>query len=124
MFLSIKSIIFLNHDFKELKCTKKIDKTYCYYNDIKIYKNAEKERINFFEENKEKINYLIKEYKLPEFNKYTSYYYEVVSLIDIDLNQNEDLYNFFEIYNNSYNIEEFYMKNNLYFEIFYPYKIL
>jgi len=125
LFLSFNSIRFLSHDFKNLNCTKKIDNKYCYNNDNKIFINGKVEQKTFFEKNKKQINKLKKDYDLPEFNNYTSYYYEVASLLEYNsLNNKKELYNFFDIYNNTYNIESFYLKNSFYYEIFYPYKVL
>ena len=53
MFLSVKSILFLNHNFNNMNCTKNIDETYCYHNEVKVFKNAEEAQITFFKENKE-----------------------------------------------------------------------
>lgn len=125
IFIGINSLIFLNHKFNSLTCTKDIDETYCYSNDIYIFKNPEEEKNKIFEEEKEKIEALKKKYKLPKFNFYTSYYYEVASLFNFkETDEGEDLLLFFQKYNNSYNIGEFYKKNTFYYGIFYPYKIV
>lgn len=124
LFISLKVIIFLNHNFKPLLCTNNIDSVYCYHNEMKIFKEPEDTQKEFFKENKDSINDLIKKYNLPDFNKYTSYYYEVVAMLNYDLTgTNKNLYEFFETYNNTYNIKNFYKTNNFYYEIFYPYKI-
>lgn len=119
VFLSIKSYQFLNHDFKPVECTKEIDNTYCYHNDLEILKEPEKYKLEFFKKNKESVNDLKKVYDLREFGYYTAYYYEVAS----SLYKDEELYEFFSKYSNTYMLEDFYLKNSLYFELFYNYKL-
>ena len=118
-FIGIHSIIFLQHNFTALNCTKDSDEVYCYHDNIKILKDPVSYTEKFFKNNKSEINKLKKNYKLAEFNFYTAYYYEVASSIY----NNEELYEFFKAYSNTYNLEEFYIKNNLYFELFYNYKL-
>ena len=78
-----------------------------------------------FKEYEGEIKELVKEYDLPEFNFYTAYYYELASNFDYQKNKrNETLNKYFKIYSNTYNLEKFYKKNNLFFRIFYPYKII
>lgn len=80
-------------------------------------------RQQFFLENENKIAKLKENYNLPEWNQHTSYYYEIVALLDSSNQENNELYNFFYIYNNTYEIGDFYQKNNFYYDIFYHYKI-
>ncbi len=125
LFLSINSIIFLNHKFTALECTKDIDKEYCFHNDIKIFKDPNKIKENFFKENKKDIETLKKKYNLPDFNNYTAFYYNLAASIAYNMDKdNEKLLDFFSIYSNTYNLNEFYEKNNLYYDIFYHYKII
>lgn len=124
LFLSIKSVIFLNHKFKSYRCTESLDETYCYHEGIQIYINPEKEKKNIFKEKKSAIESLQKKYALPEFNYYTSYFYEVASLLNFnETGENEELLVFFKNYNTSYNIGNFYKENTIYYDIFYHYKL-
>lgn len=124
IFIGTNSFIFLNHKFKNINCTKDIDEVYCYHKDIKIYKNPVEEKIKIFKEKGDEIKELKEKYKLPSFNFYTSYYYEVASLLNYnETEENEELLIFFKNYNASYKIEDFYEKNTFYYGIFYPYKI-
>lgn len=124
IFLSIKSYQFLHHSYKSLTCTEEIDERYCYSQNIKIFKDAESERKAFFKEKEEQIKTLKEKYELPKWNKYTSYYYEVVSLLEYNNSTcEEEIYNFFHIYNNTYEISEFYKDNIFYYDIFYHFKI-
>lgn len=124
IFLLINSLIFLNYKFKPLECTKEIDETYCCHNDIKIFADASTSKKKFFKTHEKEINNLKEIYELPEFNYYTSYYYEKVALVNYEKNdEGEELYNFFLMYNKTYNLEAYYQKNNFYYEIFKPYKI-
>ncbi len=123
-FLGINSVIFLNHKFEPLTCTKDIDETYCYNEDIKIFKDSEKIKEKFFLNNETLIKEFVSNHSLPEFNFYTAYYYnEVASLDFIITGENEELYNFLNTYINTYDIRKFYQKNNFYYDIFYYYKI-
>jgi len=124
LFIGINSLIFLNHNFKKLNCTKDLDATYCYNNDFQIYINPEVEKEKIFKEKTAEIKKLKVKYELPEFNYYTSYFYEVTSLLNYnETGENEDLLVFFKNYNNSYNISNFYKANTFYYDIFYHYKI-
>lgn len=124
LFLSINSYRFLHHTFQNLTCTKKIDDIYCYHENIKIFQNVEKSQETFFKEKEKQIEELKERYDLPKWNKYTSYYYEIASLLDYKYGYcEEELYNFFHIYNNTYKISEFYKDNNFYYDIFYHFKI-
>ncbi len=124
-FLSIKSIIFLNHKFTPLSCNKALDETYCFHDNIQILKNPNKDKEKIFKERKKEIKELKKKYKLPEFNYYTSYYYEVASLMHFtETGELEDLATFFKNYNRSYDIVNFYKKNIIYFDLFYRYKVV
>lgn len=123
-FFSIKTILFLNHKFNNLDCTQDLDETYCYYKETKIFRNPEEKKEDIFKEKKEEINSLKEKYKLPSFNFYTSYYYEIAALLNFnETDENEDLLIFFTTYNASYKIAEYYKKNILYYDLFYRYKI-
>lgn len=123
-FLSIKSIFFLNHKFQNLACTNDIDEMYCYNKETKIYRYPEEIKKVIFTEKKDDIKALKEKYKLPDFNFYTSYYYEVASLLNYnETEENKDLLDFFTYYNTSYNLSEFYKENVLYYNLFYRYKI-
>lgn len=124
-FIGINSFSFLHHKFNNLICTKELDEIYCYNKDMQIFKNPVQEMNRTLEEKKEKVEKFKKKYKLPDFNFYTAYYYEVASLFNFnETGEDEDLLSFFKYYNNSYNIREFYKKNTFYYGIFYPYKII
>ena len=124
IFLSINSNLFFHHEFESLTCTKEIDDEYCYHNDIKIFVNPEKSKEDFFTRYDDEIEKLIEEYHLDEFDFYTAYYYLVASRLNYDINSEyKILQDFFETYVNTYNLEEFYMENNFYFNLFYRYKI-
>ena len=124
IFLSINSYLFFHHEFESLTCTEEIDDEYCYHNDIKIFVNQEKSKEDFFTRYDDEIEKLIDDYHLDEFDFYTAYYYLVASRLNYDINSEyKILQDFFETYVNTYNLEEFYMENNFYFNLFYPYKI-
>lgn len=124
-FIAINSFLFFHHKFKSLTCTDELEDIYCYNNDIQIFKNPNQEKEKIFKEKSEEINNLTQKYKLPKFNFYTSYYYEVAALFNFnETNEGEDLLLFFKYYNNSYSISEFYKNNTFYYEMFYPYKII
>lgn len=123
-FFCIKSILFLNYKFTNLDCTKNINETYCYYKETKIYINPEVQKEEIFKEKEKDIKILKEKYKLPKFNFYTSYYYEVAALLNYnETNENKDLLEFFTYYNASYNISDFYKENVLYYDLYYRYKI-
>jgi len=125
IFIGINSIIFLNHKFQKLECTSELDEIYCYHESFQIYINPEDEKKKIFEEKELEIKNIKEKYNLPEFNFYTSYYYEVASLLNYtETNENEDLLVFFKNYNSSYEISDFYKKNTIYYDLFYHYKII
>lgn len=124
-FLTIKSVIFLNHKFNAFDCTADLDETYCFHNDIQILIEPERIKEKIFIEKAKEIKELQKDYKLPKFSKYTSYYYEVASLMYFkETGEYEELVTFFKNYNRSYDIVNFYKKNVIYFDLFYHYKIV
>lgn len=124
-FIGVNSFIFLKHKFEKLECTSELDETYCYHEIFQIYINPEAEKKNIFKEKELEIKALKAKYKLPEFNFYTSYYYEVASLLNYnETNENEELLVFFKNYNTSYEISNFYKKNTFYYDLFYHYKII
>lgn len=97
---------------------------YCYNKETKIYRYPEEIKKVIFTEKKDDIKALKEKYKLPDFNFYTSYYYEVASLLNYnETEENKDLLEFFTNYNTSYNLSEFYKENVLYYNLFYRYKI-
>ena len=123
-FLSINSYLFLHHKFQALTCTEKIDEEYCYHNDIKILKNPQSSQEAFFKKYDDEISELQEKYHLDEFNFYTAYYYLVASRLNYTINNEYKIMEeFFEAYTNTYDLEQFYFKNNFYFSLFYNYKI-
>ena len=124
IFLIVTAFIFLNYDFKPLNCTKNIDATTCYHDNTIILKNPEETKNTIFKEHQEELNTLTKTYNLPEFNSYTAYFYKEIANLDYTKNKrNETLSLFFTHYSNTYNLDNFYQTNSLFYEIFYPYKI-
>lgn len=124
IFVSFEIISFFNYNFNKIDCTSNIDDVYCYNRDTIIFKNPEEERKQFFALYKEQIDKLITNYNLPKYDFYTSYYYEVAALLDYEqTNENKVVYDFFKIYNDTYQILAFYKKNILWFDIFYHYKV-
>ncbi len=125
IFIMVSLFMFFKHDFEAFKCSKDIDKEVCIYKNKEIYSNPDKSINKVFKEYEGEIKELVKEYNLPEFDFYTAYYYELASNFDYQKNKrNETLNKYFKIYSNTYNLEKFYKKNNLFFRIFYPYKII
>ena len=124
IFLLVAIFIFFHYNFKPLDCTKDIDDNLCFHDNIEILKEPDSYKNNIFKEYSSEINSLIKNYNLPEFNKYTAYYYKEVANLDYNkYKRNETLALFFTHYSNTYNLDNFYQTNNLFYEIFYPYKI-
>ena len=117
LFIGINSFIFLNHKFQKLNCTTQIDDTFCYYNNAKIYINPEREKESIFKEKEKEIKALKEKYKLPDFNYYTS----LLNFNETD--EDEEIYEFFKNFNASYNIDNFYKENTIYYDLFYRYKI-
>lgn len=123
LFITIKSIMFLNHDFKSFKCSEEVEDV-CYFNGLEILKNPEEEKDSFFMEHENEINKLKEKYSLPTFNHYTAYYYYETSSLDYILNsESEVLLQFFRKYCNTYNIEKYYQENVLFYNLYYHYKI-
>ena len=123
-FLTIKLIIFKTYHFKPYSCTSLIDENTCYYNDLIILKNPNSYQKDIFLEYQNYLNDLVKTYNLPEFNNYTAYLYLLASNYDYNItNRNETLNIFFKNYVNTYNLKEFYQKNVIFYDIFYPFKI-
>ena len=124
IFIGVNSYLFFHHDFEVLVCTEEIDEDYCYHKNIKILKDPENSKEEFFAEYQDEIESLQEEYHLDEFNFYTAYYYQVASRLNYEINSEyKILKDFFEAYANTYNLEEFYKDNNFYFNLFYRYKI-
>ena len=124
-FIIIKLIIFKTYHFKPYTCTSMVDENTCLYNNITILKEPTKYKDKIFKEYENYINDLITEYNLPEFNNYTAYLYLLASNYDYSLtNRNETLNMFFNYYVNTYNLKEFYQKNTLFYDIFYPFKLI
>lgn len=125
VFMGVNLYIFFNYNFEELSCTKNINEDICYNDKKEILKDPENEKKKIFKEYKDNIEILKKEYKLPDFNLYTAYYYSLASNMDYTMyKRNESLNNFFNDYSNTYNLEEFYKNNTLFYQIFLPYKML
>ncbi|MCM1052737.1 MAG: hypothetical protein NC483_01995 [Ruminococcus sp.] len=123
-FISFKSIMFLNHDFEALNCTKDKDEVYCYNNDTLIYDEPEKMKKDILSIYKSDIENIKKEYKLPELDMYTLYFYQVaVSLEHSKENNLEELLIFFKTYVDTYNLEEFYIENSFFYSLFKDYKL-
>ena len=124
LFFIVSIFIFFNYNFKPLACTKNIDENTCYHDNIKILKEPQTTKETIFKNYAQELQTLKTTYNLPEFNYYTAYYYTKISELDYEKNKrNETLYEFFTYYSNTYNLTEFYQTNNLFYEIFYPYKI-
>ena len=124
-FVIIKLIIFKTYNFKAYSCTSLIDENTCLYHNITILKEPDKYEEQVFKEYENYLNDLIKEYNLPEFNNYTAYLYLMASNYDYNLtNRNKTLNTFFNNYVNTYNLKEFYQKNTLFYDIFYPFKLI
>ena len=124
-FVIIKLIIFKTYNFKAYACTSLIDENTCLYNKTTILKEPDKYKEQVFKEYENYLNDLIKEYNLPEFNNYTAYLYLMASNYDYNLtNRNKTLNTFFNNYVNTYNLKEFYQKNSLFYDIFYPFKLI
>ncbi len=125
IYIIVNVVMFFKHDFEAFKCSKNNGEEICIYNNKEIYADPKSSIDKIFKEYEREILELKKEYKLPEFNFYTAYYYELASNFDYQMNKrNETLNKYFKIYSNSYDLEKFYKKNNLFFRIFYPYKII
>lgn len=126
IFLSIKSFFFLNKQFKPLECLKNLDNNSCKYKNIEIFKNPEKSKKEFLKEYSKSIADLQAKYKLPNLNFYTSYFYEVAANLEYNMTMDsvlKEVYLFFQTYNNTYKLKEFYQENPIYYNIFYPYKL-
>lgn len=125
IFLAAKTILFFSHNFQALSCTEEIDDEYCYYEDTIIFVDPNASKEAFFARYDEEVAALEEEYSLPEFNYYTAYYYLVAARLNYSTKEEYKIFqNFFEVYANTYNIEEFYLQNSFYFNLFYPYKIV
>jgi len=124
LFIGINSFFFFHHKFTAFTCTSELDDTYCFHEYNQILKNPEESKNTFFKEKASEIKALQKKYKLKEFNFYTTYYYEVASLLNYnETGEGEELYTFFKNYNRSYDIPNFYKKYVIYFDLFYHYKV-
>ena len=124
LFFSIKTYLFFHHDFEVRTCSSPLDSEYCYYEDLIILKNPEEYKEKFFLKYKDEISTLKENYNLDEFNHYTAYYYDVAAHLQYEISQEyKVLSNFFKAYTNTYDLENFYLENNFYFNIFYHYNI-
>ena len=120
----MNSYLFFHHDFLKLECTEEIDEEYCYHDDIEILKDPEKSKEAFFLQYEDLILDLQEEYHLADFNYYTAYYYFVAARLNYQITGSEKiLQDFFLDYVNTYQLEDFYLENNFYFNLFYRYKI-
>lgn len=107
-----------------LNCTEGIDEEYCYSKEKKIFVDPKKSKKEFFVKYEEEIKELKKNYNLDTFEFYTAYYYQVASDLNYEITgENKELKDFFEIYANTYDLENYYLNNSLYFRWFYRYKI-
>ena len=124
VFLGVNTFLFFHHDFAALSCTSDLDEETCYHEDIVIFINPEESKENFFLKYDDEIEMLKEDYNLDEFNFYTAYYYLVAARLNYDTKEEyKILTTFFEKYANTYNLEEFYMEINFYFNLFYADKI-
>lgn len=124
VYLGVNSYLFFHHDFLKLECTEEIDEEYCYHDDIEILKDPEKSKEAFFLQYEDLILDLREEYHLADFNYYTAYYYFVAARLNYQITGSEEiLQDFFQNYVNTYQLEDFYLENNFYFNLFYRYKI-
>ncbi len=124
MFLGIKSLLFINHNFKALECKQELNAEKCYYENTLIFVNPAESKKKFFEEYYLEITNLKKNYELPEFNMHTAYFYEVASLLDYNMAEGkEEVYNFFKTFSDTYNLKDFYQKNIVFYDLFYPDRI-
>ena len=122
IFISFNIYAFFNYKFIKLECTKNINEELCYNNNTIILINPDNKKEKIFKEYKNNLKSLKETYKLPEFNLYTAYYYTLASNVDYKMNKrNKTLNDFLNNYSNTYNLEKFYKKNNLYYRIFLPY---
>ena len=125
IFLGTNLYIFFNYNFKKLECTSNIDEYVCLSDNIEILVNPDKTKKEIFKEYENSIKDLQDTYDLPDFDLYTAYYYTLASNIDYNLNnRNMTLNNFFNQYSNTYNLEEFYKDNNLFYDVFLPVKLV
>lgn len=124
VFLGIKSLIFINHNFVKLECSKNLGQDTCYYGDNLIFINPDKSKQSFFESHIVEINDLKEEYELSDFNMFTAYFYKVASELDFKMSDGkEEVYTFFKIFSDTYNLEDFYLKNIVFYDLFYPNRI-
>ncbi len=123
IFLGIKTLIFYNHKFKELKCDNDTIEVYCENKNKIILNNSKKALKEFEKENKKEINKLKQDYELPDFNNFTAYFYKVASELDYYNSHEDKLSNFYLAYSNTYDLEKFYYDNIFMYEILYNYKI-
>ena len=125
IFIGTSLGLFFTHNFDNLKCEKNVDDNICLNNNLEILKKPEEVKKEIFLEYKNSIESLKEEYNLPKFNYYTAYYYTLASNLDYSKNKrNMTLNEFFNLYSNTYNLETFYKNNNLFYQIFFPYKLV
>ena len=125
IFIGVNLLIFFNYHFEALDCEKEINDEVCLVNNLEILKNPEETKKEIFLEYKNSIDSLKEEYNLPEFDFYTAYYYKLASNLDYSKNKrNMTLNDFFNRYCNSYSLDTFYKNNNIFYQIFLPYKLI
>ncbi len=125
IFILVNLYIFFHYKFEALECPVNTKEETCINKDITILKEPEKKREEIFKEYEDNILELKEEYNLPDFNFYTAYYYTLASNIDYTKNErNITLNQFFNDYSNTYKLDEFYKNNNLFYQIFLPYKVI
>ena len=125
IFSAISFYIFINYKFTALECDNLKSNNTCLASNKEIFTNPRVSIENLFKEYNNEINILKKDYNLPDFNNYTAYYYYLASIHDYELNgRNETLMHNFKIYVDTYDLISFYENNNIYYEMFYPYKLV
>ncbi len=125
VFMIVNIYMFFNYKFVGLECIDKINQEVCLNNGKEILVNPEESKKTILKEYKESLANLKETYDLPEFNLYTAYYYTIASNLDYNkYERNEKLNTFLNQYTNTYDLEEFYKNNNLFYDLFMPYKLV
>lgn len=124
LFLGIKSLIFINYKFEKLECDSNIGEDKCYVGERVVLVNPMKSKKDFWENHEEEIDQLRLEYELPDFSMHTAYFYEIAALLDWKLaDGKEEIYDFFKVFCDTFSLEDFYQKNIVFYDIFYPERI-
>lgn len=86
--------------------------------------DPKKSKEKIFNNYKDEIKELQENLNLDDFGFYTAYYYQVASDLNYEIKkENKELKDFFEIYANTYDLENYYLENSIYFKWFYRYTI-